>query len=485
MQQTIWCPQPGPQTALLQCPVLDVFYGGARGGGKTDGLLGDFLKHAGLYGPKAKGILFRRSYPELEQVIARSKELYRPLGWRYHETNHMWTAPNAATLKLAYLEKDSDAETYQGQSHSWQGFDEIGNFPDPKPIDKLWGTLRSAQGVPRYRRSTGNPGGPGHAWVKKRYIVHGAWNVWEWAPLEERPDLKIQSTFIPSTLDDNPLLTQNDPGYEAALAAVGGNVLFKAWRHGDWDLTAGQYFDLWEPSLHVVKRSALEIQPWWVRWISMDWGFSDSTAIHWHAMDENRHIWTYRELVFDGVTPDKTADAIIEANRGEKIAAFFLSPDAFGKHRSPRTIAAELRDAFRAYVPKKDEEKPRIAIPVKADDDRKGGWMLMYQLLQAGIWKITDNCEVLIEAIPLLQRDEKDPEDIVKMRGNSPGDHAPDSTRYGLKSYLRGARVPIEQEIEKRVTSTDPTIAMIQRSIAEAKVRAERRRPFRQRRKVA
>src|SRR5687768_2473387 len=116
--EVIWAPQGRPQEALVACPVEDVFYGGARGGGKTDGLLGDFAVHAGRHGKHAHGILFRRTYPELEQVVERAREIFGPLGWSYNDTKKTWIATNGATLKLRYLLRDKDADNYQGHSYT-------------------------------------------------------------------------------------------------------------------------------------------------------------------------------------------------------------------------------------------------------------------------------------------------------------------------------------------------------------------------------
>src|SRR3977135_2196902 len=109
----IWEAQAGPQTSLISGPVFEVFFGGARGGGKTDGVLGDFLEHADTYGEHAIGLMIRRQRTELSDTIERSRAISRPLGWTYHEQEKMWRAPNGARLRFAYLERDSDAEGYQ------------------------------------------------------------------------------------------------------------------------------------------------------------------------------------------------------------------------------------------------------------------------------------------------------------------------------------------------------------------------------------
>ena len=80
-----WEPQPGPQTALLACPVFEVFFGGARGGGKTDGMLGEWASHADLHGKNAVGLMVRRERVQLLETIERSRQIYGPLGARYSD----------------------------------------------------------------------------------------------------------------------------------------------------------------------------------------------------------------------------------------------------------------------------------------------------------------------------------------------------------------------------------------------------------------
>ena len=106
----------------------------------------------------------------------------------------MWRDPNGARLRFAYLERDADAELYQGHSYTRVYIEEAGNFPSPAPIMKLMATLRSGAGVPVGMRLTGNPGGPGHQWVKARYI--------DPAPLGNKvihdPVTGLDRVFIPS-----------------------------------------------------------------------------------------------------------------------------------------------------------------------------------------------------------------------------------------------------------------------------------------------
>jgi len=91
--------------------------------------------------------------------------------------------------------------------------------------------------------------------------------------------------------------------------------------------------------------------------------------------------------------------------------------------------------------------------------------MLMYQMLDAGEWLLTENCIELIRTLPNLIRDSARVEDIEKMDGDDPAD----AVRYGLKSrYGSGhagsyrSRMPLADRLAARQLSADPTIRAIQ-----------------------
>ena len=152
----VWTAQEGPQTSLINCPIFEVFYGGARGGGKTDGVLGDFIRHASDYGADAIGIMFRRERTQLIETIERSRSIYLPIGCQFHEQDKVWRFPSRARLRFAYLERDADAEAYQGHSYSRVYVEEIGTFPTEGPVlaygDTPIGRWRT-RGIPGYRES--------------------------------------------------------------------------------------------------------------------------------------------------------------------------------------------------------------------------------------------------------------------------------------------------------------------------------------------
>lgn len=434
---TIWRPQPGPQTALLACPIFEVFYGGARGGGKTDGFLGDFASHADLYGDGAIGLMVRKERTRLIEAIERSRELYRPLGAQFHEQDKLWRFPNGARLRFAYLERDADAEAYQGHSYSRIYVEELTNFADPKPIMKLMATLRSAKGVPVGFRANGNPGGPGHTWVKDRYI-DPAPKGWEVVKSEfvnpftgER--LLKERIYIPSRLTDNRYLGAD---YVGNLQLSGSAQLVRAWLEGDWDVVEGAYFDCWRGDKHVIK--PFEIPRHWQRFRSLDWGSARPFSVGWWAVSDGEDVRfprgaliRYREWYGSTGEPnvglklfaEDVAEGIKAREKDDLPASSVMSgvadPAIFAQDGGP-SIADRMAQRKVYFSP--------------ADNKRLPGWDQVRARLvgidDKPMLYVFDTCRDLIRTLPALQHDANKPEDV-----DSDGeDHAADEVRYACMS---------------------------------------------------
>ncbi len=226
-REVLWEPT-ARQTVALTSMVEDLMYGGARGGGKSAFLLIDWLSQAEQEGP-ANGLLVRRTMPELDEIVAASLALFPRLGLRWSAQDKTWHHPNGSLLRLRYLETVADASRYQGHEYQWVGIDEAGNYPLPNVVDLLWGCLRTTvPGQPCRMRLTANPGGPGHAWLKARYV--------EPAPPEQAhqdPDSKAWRVYIPAKLEDNQHVADKD-AYRRRLSRAGAPHLVRAWLHGDW-----------------------------------------------------------------------------------------------------------------------------------------------------------------------------------------------------------------------------------------------------------
>jgi len=456
----IWQPQEGPQTSLVTCPIFEVFYGGARGGGKTDGVLGDFIGHADEFGTDAVGLMIRRERTQLIETIERSRQIYAPLGWKFNEQDKMWRAPNGARLRFAYLERDSDAEAYQGHSYTRVYIEEIGNFPTPGPVLKLMATLRSPTGVPVGFRATGNPGGPGHSWVKSRYIDPAPMG---WERLTD-PVSKLERIYIPSRVSDNHYLGED---YVQRLRASGSEELVRAWLEGDWSAIEGAFFDCWSTDKHVVTPFA--IPEHWLRFRSMDWGSAAPFSVGWWAVasepvrleteggsqgggahrsfprnDEARSnpandtrriprgaLVRYREWYGTGnkLTAEEVAQGILdresEAER-QLIRYGVLDPSAFAQDGGPSIAErmAKLKVIFRRADNKRVSQRGAM-----------GGWDLMRARMKGDadgnpMVVCFSNCRDSIRTIPVLQHDPDRPEDL----DTDAEDHAADEWRYGCAS---------------------------------------------------
>lgn len=440
-RQIIWAPQEGPQTALLQCPVFEVFYGGARGGGKTESSIGDWLDHSSTYGEAAIGIFVRRKFKQLAEVIARTKQIFPKLGGKYNEQKAEWRMANGARLKFVYLERDSDAEEYQGHNYTRVYVEEVTNFPSSSPIDKLRATLRSGSGVPVGMRLTGNPGGPGHNWVKKRYIdpdPKGFKIITEGCDVEidgEIQRVELQRVFIPSKLGDNMLLLRNDPTYVLRLRQSGSEALVKAWLEGNWDIVDGAFFTELSEAVHArpagIIRSAT---PGTVLFRSFDWGSARPFSVGWWAIADglwpredplpSGSIFRYREWYGASgpnkglyMTADQVEKGILELEDGERIRYAVADPAIFIRNGGPSISEGMKRCRWR-----------------RADNKRQPGWEQMRQRIlgQEGkpMMYISEDCEDTWRTLPVLQHDEKNVEDL----DTDGEDHVADEIRYACMS---------------------------------------------------
>jgi hypothetical protein len=436
--------RPFPRQAEFHAsPARYRLFGGAAGPGKTTALLWEAIRQA-YSAPGVDVLLLRRTFPELEQSLVREflRSVPRALYADYNQTRHLVRFHNGSTLRFGYCRSEADVYQYQGAEYLFIGLDELTHFTLAQ-----WQflTSRNRCPVPGTRPSmagASNPGNIGHAWVKALWVDRRP------APGMERPEQydPADYAFIPARVWDNPIYA-SDRNYLKALEAL-PEPLRRAFLEGDWNIFAGQFFDCFDPGRHVVPAAELVLEPWWPRWLSVDWGFEHPAAALWHASDGERTV-TYRERVVRHLAPRALAEELVALTGGERLAAVYLSPDAFAHRTSEASIAEQMAEVFR---------RAGLPEPTPADDDRVGGWLLLYQMLEAGLWRISDACPVLIETLPQMVRDARRPEDAAKREG----DDAADAARYGLKSRLGAVELPRELRLAARVTATDPTIRALQ-----------------------
>lgn len=449
---TAWSPQPGPQTeAIMADWCQELFYGGAAGGGKSDFLLGDFLQDTTTYGRNWQGILFRRTYNELEELIRRSREIYPGSGAVWHEQPKTWTWPNGATLRMRYIERDNDATRYQGHQYTWIGWDELTQWPTDYGYRYLRARLRSAQDVPTKRiRAAANPGGVGHHWVK-RYFVEPA--PGGFMPLVD-PVTQAQRMFIPARLRDNRILVQSDPTYADRLRGLSSNAMVRAWLEGDWTVIEGAYFDCWRYDKHVVEPFAVPQD--WVRFRAADWGSSKPFSIGWWAIAGDDHpteggviprgaLVKYREwygAVADNtgmkLTAEAVANGITERERGDpRLRYAVLDPSCFREDGGP-SIAERINLILQGTRMRPFHEADNSRVPQRGS---MGGWDQMRARLVGldgrPMIYFFNTCVDSIRTIPALQHDQDRTEDV----NSDSEDHAADECRYACMSRPYSPRV--------------------------------------------
>jgi phage terminase large subunit len=471
------------QRQFHSSPAKYRLFGGAAGPGKTKALLWEAIGQA----QEVAGcdtLLLRRTYPELESSLLAyfRRDVPRSMYKSYNQSKHLVTWTNGSTTKFGHCRCENDVYQYQGAEFLFIGIDELTHF-----TLKQWQFLTSRNRCPARVYSNGknagkrivpcmagatNPGNIGHAWVKALWVDHVPPAGFE-QPHRYDPN---DYDFIRARLDDNPIYA-DDAEYRRTLETLPEH-LRRAFLEGDWNVFAGQYFVNFDYGRHTARPEEIRLEPWWTRWISIDWGFQHPSAVYWHCAvpatsgAAGARIATYREFVQNGLSPRMLAQAIAERSGRERICEVFLSPDAFAQRTSEASIAEQLGDVLVANG---------LPQPAPADDDRVGGWQLMYQLMESDSWIITDNCARLIECLPLLVSDEIRGEDIRKVEGDDPADAA----RYGLVSGVRLAGVrtsvlpsragqappfdsppgtphfvhgmPLEEQIARQISAQDPT----------------------------
>ena len=253
-------------------------FGGAAGPGKSKALLWEAIYQA-LEVKGSDTLLLRRTYPVLEASLLTHfrRDVPRVAYKSYNEAKHLVTWCNGSTTRFGYCRNESDVYQYQGAEFLFIGIDELTHF-----TLKQWQflTSRNRCSVPgSFCNMAGatNPGNIGHAWVKALWV--------DQVPPAgfERPELYVPSeyAFIRARLEDNPIFA-NDVPYRRTLEALPEN-LRRAFLDGDWNVFAGQYFDLFEIGRHTARPEQFRLEPWWPRWISIDWGFQHPSAVYWHC----------------------------------------------------------------------------------------------------------------------------------------------------------------------------------------------------------
>lgn len=251
-----WKPHPGQQTAFFESTAFEALFGGAAGPGKSETLL--MLAKEQVWHPKYTAILFRRTFPMLEQadgLIQRSLLRYPAYGGRYNAAKHFWTFPSGARIYFGHMQLEKDMYQYQGAQFTFVGWDELTEFEERMYLYMFTRCRTSAPELCPMIRSATNPGNIGHQWVKKRFITRDIVNQQRYFAQVDSTDTEVEAggenalsrAFYPAVLADNP---SADPNYLQRIRATGDEVMIARYEHGDWDAEnkEGRIYDTWTPA---------------------------------------------------------------------------------------------------------------------------------------------------------------------------------------------------------------------------------------------
>ncbi len=425
------------QKAFLQAQAEEVLFGGAAGGGKSYGQLVDALLFALKY-QGSKQLILRRTYPELEKSIIRtSLELFPEAVARYNATSHVWTFVNRSIVEFGNCDAEKDVYKYQSAEYDVLRFDELTHFTSSMYL-YLMSRVRGTNGYPKQVKSTTNPGGIGHAWVKERFIHPAPPGEVFW--VQDADGGKHSRVFLPSLVDDNVFLMRADPEYKKRLKNLSENDQ-RALLYGDWDLDEGAYFDEFQQDVHVIAPRKLPGND--RRYMSLDYGL-DMLACYWYSMDAMGYVTVYRELYQPGLIIDEAARAILHAmppGEMQRICSIFAPADLWNRRQETgKSVAARFAD-MGIYLD-------------KVNGRREAGWYEVKRYLRPQTDEFGDTrpklqifhtCRNLIRCLPAVQHDTKRPNDVALEPHELT--HAPDALRYFCDGLpLPAAPDPPEKE---------------------------------------
>lgn len=449
----IWEALPGNQRLFLSCPFQECLYEGTRGPGKTDALLMDFAQHVGQgYGSYWRGVIFRREYKHLDDIVVKSKRWFRQIfpqaRFLNSKSDYKWIWPDGEELLFRHFKTVDDYWDYHGHEYPFQGWEELTSWPTIDCYDSMKSCLRSTyQGpvqIPLKIRATTNPYGVGHGWVKLHWIDPAPAGV----PIEdEEGNIRVRIT---GRLKENIFL---DEKYLRVIKSVSDEAKRKAWVEGDWDIVAGgAVSDVWRRKYHVVD--PFIIPATWTIDRSFDWGSSKPFSVGWWAESDGSEVEVRpgKKRTFPKGTLFRIAEHYGWNGQPNK-----------GVYRSASKVAKEIKDIEKdSSILNKHRVKPGPADTSIWDADDEGKSIASKMQLQgikwtkadkrpgsrkAGLEEVRDRmkastkspmedpgififstCTQFLRTVPVLPRDPKDMDDV----DTDAEDHVYDESRYRI-----------------------------------------------------
>jgi len=437
----VWTPHAGPQALACAATEDEVFYGGAKGPGKSDWILYGGLTE--VHKPRAKTLILRETFPELQELMDRAALTFPKLRLTWHAQEKRWTHAGGGSVTFGYCSTLADVQRYQGGEWAQIRIDEWANLADANAIlEELSKELRCPNpDVRRMIALTGNPGYAGEPDAINRFITpcgETGDRVYTYpVTLDDGRTVTRRRRFIPGKVTDNPVYA-NDLQYMATLHEL-------PWRrrqqllHGIFGLGGGRALDELDKTKHLVQPFAVPAH--WTQWASYDWGFQHPFALCYFAKDEAGTVYLVESVHGHRLLPWEQAERI-----RSRVPATVLKAVAAG---------ADCWNKIRAY----GENTPTIAqtfadqgiLLHRANTDRKNGLNNMREYLK---WRGEDGAQHFEPKFKIMDTegnrqtwatlesmvtDPKDQEDALKRDATvdgEGGDDAYDACRYGLAEWM-------------------------------------------------
>lgn len=446
----IWEPNPGPQTAFLTSTARECLYGGAAGGGKTDALM--MLPFYRKDNPKHRSIMFRRTRPQLQEVIDRQQQLY-PLiepNAKWQEDKSRWVWPSGAITQMGYMEHEQDRLKFKTFEFDMVLFDELTSFTEKMYLFLFSRNRTKDAAMPPVMRGGTNPGDVGHQWVYDRFISNRepymeyeeAIDARDVQGIEGLEGLTTTMQFIPARLSDNPKMPDRQ-AYVAGLKIMGEEG--DAYLAGDWATFSGQMFRTplvtgpalpWTPGSFIVR--------------SFDYGWADPLVVMWVRVHPDNTHEILREVYTPELTVQQIAHIVNSVENDLKIRPMFSvgGHDMFNSEGTSggQSIANMLTS--------------RGIWLEKANNDRVGGWAKVQELLTARKLYVRQGMAPnLVRTLPNLVRNPDKPQDV---KGKQE-DHAAECLRYAVMAVPERAITGVTGYLppQQVVTERDPVFARI------------------------
>lgn len=349
-----WTPHvPHPrQLELLTASEPELGYGGAGGGGKSDGVLMWLVAPVDV--PGYSGIAFRRTHTDLAlkgALMDRARDWFADTGARWHDRDKRWEFPSvagpSAAITFGYLESDADRFRYKSAEFQRCAFDEVTQFPSGVGPRYLWSRLRrpanASEALARLSLQmvfATNPGDVGHAWVKDYFGLDEAGHqsdTWDWRDPQDpnKPPERMTRAvrrWIRALLEDNPSLDAES--YDVGLRRL-DDTTYAQLRRGLWIIDGALLVFKYDDARNGID--ALPDRDDWLYGFGVDVGTSDespTTAFVKTAWNPHEKVvYVVRNWEEAGLDDDDVADRIEEQRdtHGDAFQGAVIDTGGLGK----------------------------------------------------------------------------------------------------------------------------------------------------------